>query len=352
VYPQDSVLADYVAQQSLETESSLDDETSRYLTDDDMRESPQAYTEIEEALGKLQTYLPQPELDQRWIQRFTDYMSQIIAAKRARTPREQFNYLYHLRKLLFWAPVSLLSLRSGDMQSLLVLSHFYAAALKLEEVFPDIGVSYLGNLVLPPLQEILRVLRVCQTNPAYANIAHTTSMLIDFPQNAVNDYMSRRSWTSRQSSLATGLAPPIEIENSDLGSQYSGQYSYTPTLSPAFSATHLASPPPINTAVTPRSPFLTVPGTESYTYASYGTSPIGSYTASPLLSPGLKFPNEDEYSITQAEYNPTILTTPAGADELSTYESYRLSSGSGMGGYPGMGGGAIGGCVVPTAIWG
>jgi hypothetical protein len=340
-----------VVQQSVDIETSLDEETSSYLTDEDMVENPPAYTEIEDALSKLQTYLPQPELDQRWIQHFTDYMSQIIAAKRARAPREQFNYLYHLRKLLFWAPVSLLSLRSGDMQSLLVLSHFYGAALKLEEVFPDIGVSYLGNLVLPPLQEILRVLRVCQSNPAYANIAHTTSMLIDFPQNAVNDYIARRSWGSRQSSIPTSssLHPPIEISsiNSELGSPFSGQYSYTPSLSPSFSSTHLSSPPPINTATTPRSPFLQVPGSESYSYSSY-TSPIGSYTTSPLLSPGLKFPNEDEYAISQAEYTPSILATPIGDENmLSTYESYRLSSGSG---YAGMGGGVTGGCVVP-AVW-
>jgi hypothetical protein len=365
-YPSESIFVDFVSKQNINFSDTFNEDTSFPLTEKELQERPKVYEEIESALSKLQSCLNRPELDQEWINHFTSYISQIIGAKRAQSPKEQFNYLYHLRKLLLWAPVSMLSLRNGDIQSLLVLSHFYAAALRLEVAFPDVGAAYLGNLVLNPLEEILSVLQMCQANPTYASMAHTTSMLIDFPQNVVNEYRSRRQWASRQSGLQTTLQPPYELNSIsvELGNQFASQYAYTPSLSPAFTSStpHLVSPP-VNSTQTPRSPFLQVPnsGVDSYSYQSY-SSPIGSYQttptstfgASPLHSPGFKSTADDGYNITQADYVPTILTTPMTLSEVigsSPYGSYGMTSSVADNGYPGGIASITGGCVTPTAVW-
>jgi hypothetical protein len=366
-YPNDSsIFVDFVSKQNINFSDTFNEDTSFPLTEKELQDRPKVYEEIESALTKLQSCLSRPELDQEWINNFTNYIQQIIGAKRAQSPKEQFNYLYHLRKLLLWAPVSMLSLRNGDIQSLLVLSHFYAVALRLEVAFPDVGAAYLGNLVLNPLEEILGVLQMCQASPNYASMAHATAMLIDFPQNAVNEYRSRRQWASRQSGIQTTLQPPYELNSIslELGNQFAPQYTYTPSLSPAFTSPspHLVSPP-VNSAQTPRSPFLQVPnsGVESYSYQSY-SSPIGSYQTtptttfgtSPLLSPGFKSSADDGFTVTQSDYTPTILTTSLTESEIigsSPYDSYGMTSSVAANGYPGGIASITGGCVIPTAVW-
>jgi hypothetical protein len=330
------------------------------LTENDLLEPPKVYDEIQSAMNRLQSYLTQPELDREWISNFTDYISQIIAAKRATTPKEQFDYLYHLRKLLLWAPVAMLVQRSGDMQSLLVLSHFYAVALKLEAAFPDVGAPYLGNWVLSPLEEILAVLQMCQANPTYASMAHTAAALIDVPQTAVNEYRARRQWASSHTDLQPTVQAPYELGaiSTELGNHFTAPYSYTPSLSPAFASSipHLASPQ-VNSAHTPRSPYLQVTGSgaDSYPYsysspmASYQTTPTSGFNSSPLLSPGYKT-SHDSYNLSQADYSPSILathlTSEPGEMDGGSFPPYGMASSIS---HPGLyAGGITGGCVAPT----
>jgi hypothetical protein len=368
-HPNESTFSDYVSKQTIDFNDTFSEDTAYPLSDLELQERPKVYEEIEEALSKLQNYLTTPELDQDYINNFTNYMSQIMSAKRAQSPREQFNYLYHLRKLLLWAPVSILSARGGDIQSLLVLAYFYAVALRLEPAFPDVGAAYLGNLVLNPLEEILAVLHLCQSNPNYASMEQTTAILIEFPQNAVDEYRSRRQWSSRQSGIQPSIQHTYELSSisTDLGNQFTTGYSYTPSLSPAFASPspHIVSPQ-VSSAQTPRSPFLQVPGSgvESYSYgsyspgASYQPTPVSStFGGSPLLSPGYKSPLQD-YQISQSDFTPTILTTDMNTSESgvmgnSAYSPYSISpsvSSAGLG-YSGGAAGAAGGCVVPTAVW-
>lgn len=359
-YPDKSTLSEFVLKQTITFGDSFSENVSLTLSEGDLHEPPKVYAEIQSAMHRLQSYLMQPELDREWISNFTEYISQIIGAKRAIAPKEQFEYLYHLRKLLLWAPVAMLVQRSGDMQSLLVLSHFYAVALRLEEAFPDVGAPYLGNWVLNPLEEILAVLQMCQANPTYASMAHTAATLIDVPHNAVNEYRSRRNWSSRQTELQPTIQQPYELGaiSTELGSQFAGPYSYTPSLSPAFTSPtpHLDSPQ-VNSAHTPRSPYLQVPGSgvDSYPYsysspmASYQTTPTTTFNSSPQLSPGYKT-SEDSYSLSQADYSPSILathlTSEPGEMDGGSFQSYGMSSSIS---HPGLyAGGITGGCVAPT----
>ena len=68
-YPTETVLSDFISQQSLETDPNMDENISRHLTDDDLQDIPLAYTQIQEAMEKLQAFLPQPEVDKKWIVR-------------------------------------------------------------------------------------------------------------------------------------------------------------------------------------------------------------------------------------------------------------------------------------------
>jgi hypothetical protein len=370
-YTGESIFSDYVSKQTTDFNDAFSEETAFPLTEAELQERPKVYGEIEEAMSNLQSNLSRPVQDQDWINHFTSYIRQIMGAKRAQSPREQFNYLYHLRKLLFWAPVSMLTARNGDIQSLLVLSHFYAVALRLDMTFPDIGAAYLGNLVLIPLEEVLNVLQIYQADSRYRSLSHTIAALLVFPQNAASEYRARRQWLSRQSGIQTSIHQPYELTtiSSELGHQFGTQYSYTPSLSPAFASPspHLVSPP-LNIAQTPRSPFLQVPGSavDSYSYNSYSspltsyhTAPTSTYDTSPLLSPGYKSVSDDAYQITQSDYTPTILSTPISVSESgllgsSQYGSYGVTSGTttnAIGGYAGGVADFTRECVGPTAIW-
>jgi hypothetical protein len=84
-----------------------------------------------------------------WVDQLLSYLQRLQATPPAQSPEEQFSQSYMMRKWLFWVPVSLLQRQGGKGPAMLTLAHFYATALTLEPLFPDLGASFCSALALP-----------------------------------------------------------------------------------------------------------------------------------------------------------------------------------------------------------
>jgi hypothetical protein len=356
----ESIFADYLMQQPISPLQTFLNESSFPVNAEVRQEHFAIIQTIQTALQRLQPTLSSTENESRWIEQLSSYMERLRTSNAAHAPEEQFSQLYQLRKLLFWVPVTLLSARKGDLNTLLVLAHFYAVALSLEAMFPDIGTPFLAAVAAPPLEEIIAIIQTCQGAP-YNSLAQAAALLMDFPRDALSRYRARREWTQQQIGIQQPPHSPYGLEslNIDLGNQIAEQHAYPPSLSPAFASStiHLSSPA-VPSSATPRSPFLEVPhsGVEPYVYGSYHASPTSAYTSSTLASPAFKTEEDPAsgYSLTLPGYNATLASTSGGGGLLGGV------SGASFGGYtlPSSGGNFLGssgsfspvGCV-PTAVW-
>jgi hypothetical protein len=334
------------------------DETSFPLSSESRDERVKSVRSALQELGNVQSHLH--GVDPKWIGDLKSYITQLHTAPIAQLPKEQFDNLYHVRKMLLWAPVGIIRSRGVDMDTLMVLSYFYASALTLEPAYPDIGASFLSALVAPPLGRVLGVVQVFQQTRVFDPIAQ---MLWAFPKKALDKYNSvdgRSSWTRPSISVSessTGFeltALTIDLANQTLPDQY----AYTPGLSPAFAPSTLnLIPPTIVTQQPQRSPFLGVPTSSDSYYGGYSTSPVSyqvsasTYVTSPLVSPGLRSPSDaSEYQLSpyhaHSRQNSVIST---GAYSPSAFESYTLASQAGS--YATSDDGVAGGLVLPAAVW-
>jgi hypothetical protein len=241
------------------------------------REHLNALTDIHASLQRLQPYLSQNDQETKWVDQLKGYLDRLRVSNQPQTPEEQFNQLYALRKWLFWVPISLLAAKRGDINVLIVLTHFYATALALEPMFPDVASVFVADLALRPLQDIIQIVQANQ-DPRFDSGTQTMSYLVQFPIDAVSTYKTRSAWTRQQSTNISPIQQPsyaLESINLDIENQIA-QYSYGQSLSPAFAPSPLTFLPPGMTSA-PTSPYLEVPrvAVDVYGASNYST-PMGS----------------------------------------------------------------------------
>lgn len=238
--------------------------------------------DIHASLQRLQPYLSRNDQESKWVDQLKGYLERLRASAQPQTPEEQFNQLYALRKWLFWVPISLLAAKRGDVNVLVVLAHFYATALALEPMFPDVASVFVSDLSLRPLEEIVTLVQGFQ-DTRYDSRIQTMSYLVQFPTDMASSYRTRREWSRQQSSAISPVqqsAYALESINLDLEHQIA-QSSYGQSLSPAFAPSPLTFLPS-GMASTPTSPYLEVPrtadpyGSNSYASSSSYASPLGS----------------------------------------------------------------------------
>jgi hypothetical protein len=300
-------------------------------------------------------------VDPRWIGDLKSYITQLHTAPIAQLPKEQFDNLYHVRKMLIMAPVRILRSRGVDMETLTILSYLYAGALALEPAYPDIGATFLSALVALPLERVLGLGEVFQQTQVFDPI---TQMLWGFPRKTLEDYSGvsgRASWSRPSISVSQSQSGGYELAalSLDLANQTPpDQYAYTPGLSPAFAPSTLSLiPAALVTQQSQQSPFLEVPASNDGYYGGYTASPASyqtstsTYLTSPLVSPGLRSPSDgSEYQLAplyQAHSRPNSIVETAYS--TSPFESYTLASQSAS--YTASDDGIAGGCVLPTAVW-
>jgi hypothetical protein len=280
----ESLFADYISEHTPMPSRHFMSPISTLVSQDARNQQLITLADIHNSLQRIQPYLSRNDQESKWVEQLKGYLDRLRASNQAQTPEEQYNQLYALRKWLFWVPISLLSAKRGDVNVLVVLAHFYATALALEPMFPDVASVFVSDLSMRPLEEIAHVVQGYQ-DPRYDSRIQTMSYMVQYPADMAASYKSRRDWVRQQ---ITAVSPvqessfALETINLDLENQIT-QYSYGQSLSPAFAPSPLTFMPP--GMPTPTSPFLEVPRTtavDGYTNNSYAPS---SYTSSSYASP-------------------------------------------------------------------
>lgn len=277
---------------------------------------------IVQSLQRLQYGLVGLDMEAYWVEQLLSYLQRLQVTPPAQTPEEQFSQLYVLRKWLFWVPISLLQRQGGKGPAMLTLAHFYAAALTIEPLFPDLGASFCSALALPSLENIINFTTAMRTEQGLDGASSEIASLMQFPQQAAFSYRSR---LMQAQPGATIQPTPIAYDfNSDLIN-----YATTGNLSPAFAPSTPHYDPSASASASASSsstPYLEVPSSQTQTAQtgfSYGTSSWGA-----MPSPG--FP-------------PQAYTTGLEGD---MYDMNGLSL-SGVQGVPSF----RGGFVSPLPIW-
>ncbi|KIV99743.1 hypothetical protein, variant [Verruconis gallopava] len=289
-WPEQSSIAELIEQQGLAGPSTFANEATIF-SPEGRQEHLNTLHKITAALVKLQPYLATCEQESRWIDQLAGYIERLRTSNPPVNSEEQFAQLYALRKWLFWMPVTLLSSKKGDIFTLLVLSHFYATALAIEPMFPNIGGPFLANLALPSLEELIRIMNTVQTSNNFTSMTQAAAMMMEFPRDVLSNYRAHRDWSHAQSPGSMQPHPyTIDALNLDLG-QHLAEFGYNQSLSPAFAPSPLhMSPPNVLPGQGSRSPYLEVPRTGSVDMLYSGT---GSNYSSPMTSPAI-FKQEEE----------------------------------------------------------
>ena len=314
----ESLFADYIAEHTPMPDRHFMNPVCTPISQEARREQMNALADIHASLQRLQPYLVRNEQESKWVDQLKGYLDRLRSSSQPQSPEEQFNQLYALRKWLSWVPISLLAAKRGDVTVLVVLAHFYATALALEPMFPDVASVFVADLSLRPLEEITQLVQGFQ-DPRYDSRIQTMSYLVQFPIDMASSYKTRREWTRQQSMAIPPMqqqsAYALESINQDL-ENHIAQYSYGQSLSPAFAPSPLTFLP-TGMASTPQSPYLEVPrpgtvdtyGTaSSYASSSSYASPLGSPAA---LLPPYSAPQEHAYAFgMQSGYPSGFVATP------------------------------------------
>jgi len=160
---------------------------------------------------------------------------------------------------LFWIPVSLLRRQGGQGPAMLTLAHFYATALALEPLFPDLGSSFCSAMALPPLEAIIGVTNAMQSQHVNDASSMEIASLMQYPRQTAVSYRNRAIQYMHPNAQRENMTPPISPPTLD--------YTSVSSLSPAFTpSTPAYSTPQPSSSL--NAPFLEVPGSQpSFTFA-------------------------------------------------------------------------------------
>jgi hypothetical protein len=307
----ESMFADYIAEQSPLRSKSYMNPLGSPITQDVRREHISILGNIQDSLQRLQPYLSlnRHEQEGRWVDQLRGYIERLKAAPAPQTAEEQFSQLYALRKWLFWVPISLLAAKRTDATVLVVLGHFYATALALEPMFPDVASAFVSNLALGPLEEIILIVQGYQS-PNYDDRTQSVSYLIQYPNDLATAYRARRDWSRQQAGEGSPIqqsAYGLESLNLDLQNQIA-QYSYGQSLSPGFAPSPLSFFPTPGLSSGQTSPYLEVPRSAvEFVGSSSYASPLGSPATVP---PPYSVPEEHAFNFGMPMYHPSGFVPP------------------------------------------
>lgn len=183
----ESIFAEYINDEDLSAPTNQSSLQSSIVTSS---ERMTILTNTIQALEQLQQSLSAHEAESYWVAQLLSYMQRLQASSPASNPDEQFSHLYLLRKWLFWVPALLLQRHGGQGPAMLTLAHFYATALALEPLYPDLGSVFCARIALAPLEAIISV-----TSAMHSRISDQNSVeiatLMNFPRHMAMNFRSR-----------------------------------------------------------------------------------------------------------------------------------------------------------------
>ena len=205
------------------------------------------------ALFELQGRLANNPEMLEWVKQLLIFLQQLRQDFPLQAPEEAFERLQQLRSWLFWLPPAILRPDGSDHGAFAVMAHYFAIAIALDPLFPEIGGAYLGAMSVAPVEEMRRILltrRASHPTDAQSQIALA---LMESPWQMVNEHKSRQQQLAEQS-LMQNSAPrsPYAMPTRPLAS--------TPDLAPAalFHNSPMHSPSTATLSV-PGSPYFPAP---------------------------------------------------------------------------------------------
>jgi hypothetical protein len=139
------------------------------------------------------------DLSRRVLQLLT-FLQQLREDFPLQAPEEAFERLQQLRSWLFWLPPAMFRPQEGisDQGAFAVLAHFFAVALALDPLFPEIGGAYLGSMSVPPVEEMRRILLTRTTAHPQESGAQIALALMETPVQMCGEYKARQQYMASQ----------------------------------------------------------------------------------------------------------------------------------------------------------
>jgi hypothetical protein len=158
--------------------------------EDDM----EAFQRVLQQLQKLEAYLKKNREDTKPVAQLITFMKGSRKVTSSLSVAQQFDRLKPLRTWLFWLPVMYLQRNGASPSALVVIAHYYTAALLMERLFPEIGAAYFGSMTIGPVEEIARRLYAVRNSGHLEGDLQTPLNLMEFPIETVNEFRSRMGW--------------------------------------------------------------------------------------------------------------------------------------------------------------
>ena len=282
------------------------------------REDLRALQHVYRALQGVESYVNGKDEEMRRVKELMSFIRSLHSFLPVPTPAQQFDLLYPLRAWLFWLPVSLLQRVKREASMLVVLAHFYAAALAMGPVFPDIGAAYFGSMSISPIEEIMNCLSRMQDSPIPEEDYQSAMQLMQFPLEMVTDFRARMGWGTHSPLPYPQIHliqspysyPSVELHTETDPSEYplelgipytpSREHSYVPS-SPSLAGTEPMMRPRPSPLMVPHAPHHITPHSPR------------SYPGYQLMGSIPTYPDDDSslaYSPTVSEYS-TGYVSPA-----------------------------------------
>ena len=251
---------------------------------------------VASALLELRSRLGNNEELSHLVTELLQFLQQVRDDMPLQAPEEAFERLQQLRAWLFWLPPAMFRPHEPDHGAFAVLAHFFAVALALDPLFPEIGGAYLGSMSIPPIEEMRRILLArAAVHPQQETNSQIALALMETPIQMVSEYKARQQYQAQQSeAYRNSPRTPYAVPSMPLQS--------TPELPPAglFSnQSPLQSPGN-----------LSVPGSPYFASAAHGRS-MSQYTST---TSGLRAPMLGERSMSYQ--------SPLGSNQVSAYAGH------------------------------
>lgn len=157
-------------------------------------EDLEAFEGTLQQLQKVESYLKQRREDTKHIAQLISFLKGARKVSPTLSVSQQFERLRPLRTWLFYLPVMSLEQTHGSPSSLLIIAHYYTAALVMERLFPEIGAAYFGSMTIRPVEDIARRLYAMNQSPEHKGDLDTAVGLMRYPLDTLDEFRFRMGW--------------------------------------------------------------------------------------------------------------------------------------------------------------
>src|SRR5277367_1441106 len=157
------------------------------------------------ALHELRARLANNDELSRRVVQLLSFLQKLREDFPLQAPEEAFERLQNLRSWLFWLPPAMFRSQEGiSVQgAFAVLAHFFAVALALDPLFPEIGGAYLGSMSVPPVEEMRRILLARTTARPQESGPQIALALMETPVQMCGEYKARQQYLASQQTQQT-----------------------------------------------------------------------------------------------------------------------------------------------------